>query len=290
MLRLACSTAEKEALTPVVLTFEPHPAEVLFGAKLWRLTALPRKVELLLGLHPSLRVVVEPFTIELSQMSPESFAERILLGGLQARRVVVGRNFRFGHGRAGDLARLTELGKGLGFVAEALELAGDGDGPYSSTRARDALNAGNMQAVRSILGRPHALTGQVVAGDRRGRSIGFPTANLDGVAEVKPKAGVYATLVDIERGGAFERLGLGAMNIGVRPTVAAGASTEVHVLDFDGDLYGSTLRVHVIERLRDEQRFDGLAQLKRQLAVDVADARQRLASLVAEAGAGAAWF
>jgi riboflavin kinase/FMN adenylyltransferase len=286
----ACELAVREELTPLVLTFEPHPAQVLFDAKLARLTNLPRKVELLLRLHPELRVVVEPFEKELSLMAPDVFARRVLKQGLGAKRVVVGRNFRFGHRRAGDLALLVELGEALGFEATPQELVADSFGPYSSTRIREAIASGDLLTATTMLGRPHALTGRVIRGDQRGRTIGFPTANLADVTEVQPKHGVYATAVDIAGDAGFTRLGLGALNIGVRPTLAAGPSVEVHLLEFNGDLYGATLQVHLLARLRDEQRFDGLEALKQQLRHDVAQVKHRFEGLVPAPAAGAAWF
>ncbi|HEU5077559.1 MAG TPA: bifunctional riboflavin kinase/FAD synthetase [Polyangiaceae bacterium] len=290
VLTSACALARREGLLPVVLTFDPHPAEVLAGAKLARLTSLSRKVELLLRQDPELVVVVEPFVPELALMTPEDFAAEMLAHGLGARHVLVGENFRFGHQRRGDLALLSKLGERLGFRAAALDLFGDAGGSYSSTRVREALALGDLASATAILGRPHALVGSVVVGDRRGRTLGFPTANLDGVAEQLPKNGVYATAVDLEGSDTVERLALGALNIGVRPTVGAGPSTEVHLLDFSGDLYGKTLRVHLMHYLRSEQRFDGLPALVRQLEADVERVRRELGSLCPAADAGGAWF
>lgn len=290
VLTAACSLAANEGLVPVVLTFEPHPAEVLGRAQRARLTSLARKVELLLRLAPHLCVVVEPFVPELALMTPEAFADQMLARGLEARHVLVGENFRFGHQRRGDLKLLSQLGAELGFRAGALDLLGDADGPYSSTRVREALALGDLATVASILGRPHALSGRVIEGDRRGRTIGFPTANLGGVIEQLPKLGVYATVVDVETADGFERLALGALNIGVRPTVGAGPSTEVHLLDFSGDLYGKALRVHLLHHLRSEQRFDGLPALRRQLELDVESVRRDLAQLRPAHDAGKAWF
>ena len=223
-------------------------------------------------------------------MSPEAFARSVLRDGLSARRVVVGQNFRFGHRRSGDLQVLSQLGKDLGFEALAEALIGDSEGAYSSTRVRDALGEGDLASVTGILGRPHALTGVVVSGDRRGRQLGFPTANLAKVHDVLPRRGVYAVAVDIETQARFEQLGVGALNVGVRPTVEAGPSTEVHLLDLDADLYEKTLRVHLIGRLRDEQRFAGLEALKQQLALDIENTRKMLTGLAPDPRASPAWF
>jgi riboflavin kinase / FMN adenylyltransferase len=290
VLLTACELARQAELEPIVLTFEPHPAEVLSGVKAGRLTTLERKTELLLRLDPSLTIVVEPFSEALAHMAPQAFAEQVLADGLSTKRVVVGENFRFGHQRRGDLALLSKLGDELGFEATSHDLVGDAAGVYSSTRIRAALRTGDVAAASSLLGRPHALTGRVVSGDRRGRQLGFPTANLAEVLEVVPGRGVYAVAVDLGRGTGFSRLGLGAMNVGVRPTVDAGAAIEVHLLDFEGDLYDRMLRVHLIARLRDELRFDGLAALQAQLSTDVARAREELCTLAPSADAHGAWF
>lgn len=290
LLQSACEVAGQAQLEPVVLTFEPHPSEVLTGVKTGRLTTLGRKCELLLRLDPSLSIVVEPFGETLSLMSPEVFAEQVLARGLSAKRVVVGENFRFGHQRRGDLALLSQLGSQLGFEATAHELIGDAIGAYSSTRIRTALGLGDVARANAMLGRPHALTGRVVSGDRRGRQLGFPTANLADVLEVVPAKGVYAVAVDVEEATGFSRLGIGAMNIGVRPTVDAGAAIEVHLLDFSGDLYDRVLRVHLVARLRDEQRFDGLPALKAQLSNDIARTREELSTLAPSPDAHGAWF
>lgn len=290
VIRAAIEQAERAGLTPVVLTFDPHPTEVL-GGKVPALTPLPRKVELLRRLGPALSVVVEPFTRELAKKTPRQFASELLVGKLHAAVVLVGENFRFGRERSGDFAELARLGAELGFTAQAHELAGDQAGAYSSTRVRAALAAGDVAEAERLLGRPHAITGRVVRGDGRGRSIGVPTANLAGVVEALPPHGVYACVVDAAPpGGEFSALGLGVMNIGVRPTVEAGFSVEVHVLDFDADLYGSTLRAHLCARLRGEQRFPDLGALTRQIQADVAESRRVLASRQKDPHAGGAWY
>jgi riboflavin kinase/FMN adenylyltransferase len=144
-------------------------------------------------------------------------------------------------------------------------VASDEEGPFSSTRARQAIAEGQMRAAEKVLGRPHALSGTVIEGDKRGRTIGFPTANLGNVPEMLPPHGVYAITV--------EGLAAGVMNIGVRPTVKAGHSIEAHLFDFDQDIYGRKLRVNVLERLREEKKFNGLDALKEQIGKDVAAAR-----------------
>jgi len=289
VLAAAAAEARSSGLTPVVLTFDPHPVVVLRGRPPSVLTTMERRVALIGRAAEGLSVVVQPFTRELSVLEPREFVVRLLLGELGAAVVVVGENFSFGRERRGDVALLRELGAELGFQARAHALEGDGSGPYSSSRVRGAIGAGDMLEVERLLGRPHSISGRVERGDERGRALGFPTANLGGVPEVLPPHGVYACLVDrLAPSGALS-LGLGVANLGVRPTVAAGPSIEAHVLDFAGDLYGAELRLHLVARLRDEQRFDGLDALVRQIEKDVARSRQLLAARAPDPAAGGAW-
>lgn len=276
---LETSSREAAALgsSTVALTFDPHPSVVLGRGAQPVLTTLERKIELLGRACPDLSVVVEPFTRELAGLSPDAFAERVLAGALGARVVVVGKNFRFGLGRAGDLATLEALGKRLGFEARAESLRGDGEGAFSSSRIRQALAAGDLGTAERLLGRPHALTGTVVRGDGRGRTIDVPTVNLDGVAEALPPYGVYACLVDRVEASGARVLGRAVANIGERPTRGAGFSIEAHLFDFDGDLYGARLRLHLCDRLREERRFDGIDALRAQIAKDSESARATLA-------------
>jgi len=276
-------------LRPLVLTFNPHPMEVLGGSARPPLTVVDRKIELIERLGSELTVVVEPFTLSLSEFTPAEFAQRFLVELLSAKVVIVGDNFRFGHRRTGDLATLVTLGEELGFAAHASSLVGDARGPYSSTRVRAALASGELAAAEAVLGRPHSLSGTVVHGAQRGRTIGVPTANLGGVAEALPPYGVYAVLVDRVRHGVSSAIGTGVANIGLRPTVEAGFSVEVHLFDFSEDLYGERLRVHLVSRLRDERKFAGLPELKTQIARDIEQARSALASARPDPLAGGAW-
>jgi riboflavin kinase/FMN adenylyltransferase len=253
------------------------------------LTTLERKVELIGRLGPDLRVVVEPFTRELSKLTPLEFVQEFVLDLLGARVVIVGENFRFGHERAGDLESLVRLGRELGFEARASSLSRDSEGPYSSTRARVALGVGDLALVERLLGRPHSISGKVVLGAQRGRTIGVPTANLSGVLEALPPYGVYAVLVDRIESGVATALATGVTNIGLRPTVSGGFSVETHLFDFEGDLYGAELRLHLVAHLRDERKFAGLPELKAQIATDSAEARVRLTGVVADPSARGAW-
>jgi riboflavin kinase/FMN adenylyltransferase len=291
VLAAATRDANARGLSLLVLTFDPHPAVVLGRGAQPVLTPLERKVELLCRLDPTLRVVVEPFTHQLAGMSARSFVEDLLVGALGAKVVVVGQNFRFGKGRAGDLAVLEKLGAELGFVARAEELAKDADGPFSSSRIRASIAAGNLADAERLLGRPHAVSGRVVRGDGRGRTVGVPTANLDGVVEALPRYGVYACVVDrLADDGTATRLAAGVANIGNRPTVNAGFSTEAHLFDFDGDLYGARLRIHLVERVRDEKKFASLDELVHQIRNDIETARRATERRVPDPAAGAAWY
>ena len=290
MLGRAQREAAEHGLSIVVLTFHPHPSEVLGRRRSAVLTPIERKVELLCRLDPALSVVVEPFTMELAATSPTDFATELLARDLAARVVVVGQNFRFGKNREGDLKALEQLGKSLGFEARVEALAGDEGGTFSSSRIRASIGEGDLPAARRLLGRPHALSGVVVRGDGRGRQIGVPTANLDGVTEALPPYGVYACLVDrIDGPSGATRLATGVANIGNRPTFGAGFSVEVHLHEFDADLYGARLRVHLVERLRPEMKFDGIDALVARIRADIDTARRVTEHEVPDPAAHGAW-
>ncbi len=268
----ARAAADARGVRCLVLTFDPHPSEVLGRGAPPRLTTLARRRELLLA-HGADDVVFEPFSLELAAWTPARFAEELLAARLSARAVVVGDNFRFGHKRAGDFAMLRTLGESLGFEAIAANIAGDPRGPFSSTRARDAIQTGDLLEVETVLGRPHELSGVVVHGDHVGRTLGFPTANLGDVAEMLPSHGVYAVRVGGDGEGVPCAMG-GVMNVGVRPTVdGTKLRVEVHLFDEELDLYGRRLRVAVLHHLRGERKFSGLDALKAQIAADAAAAR-----------------
>lgn len=274
----ATATARSLGLSSAVLTFHPHPGLVLGRGEPPVLTTLARRAALIKALGVD-QVFVRAFDRDFAKWSPEVFARALVRDTLLAEVVVVGENFRFGAARAGDLAVLRFLGETLGFETRVHGVARDAAGAFSSTRARQGIARGDMDEARAVLGRHHAISGAVVRGDQRGRTIGFPTANLEAPAEMLPPSGVYAVLVDaLTPGRAAQALARGVMNLGVRPTVAGDGrrTAEVHLLDFAGDLYGQTLRVHLVARLRDEQRFDGLAALTTQIAIDVDAAREVL--------------
>ncbi|NRA33719.1 MAG: bifunctional riboflavin kinase/FAD synthetase [Polyangiaceae bacterium] len=292
VIRQAIAEGRERNLKPLVLTFAPHPAEVLGRGSVSCLTALERKVELLCRLDDELCIVVHPFTLDLARKSPAEFVQSLLVDALGAGLVMVGENFRFGNRRSGDFETLAGLGERCGFTAKTHQLEGDSEGEYSSSRIRARLLKGDVELVEQLLGRPHSVSGVVVQGDQRGRTIGVPTANLSDVIEAIPPDGVYAVAVDRcdDMTGAGTRLAVGVMNIGVRPTVGAGQSTEVHLLDFAGDLYDKKLRVHLVARLRAEQKFSGLPELKSQIAKDIEQARELLRDREPDPSASGAWY
>lgn len=278
ILRQVVVDAHASGLAPCVLTFDPHPAAVVGRGAPPMLTTLERRAELVaqLGIEVA---YVRRFDRTFAAWPPDRFARELVAGTLGARTVVVGENFRFGAKRAGDLALLRVLGEELGFEVHVHPVASDAGGPFSSTRARNAIAAGDLDEASRVLGRPHEVSGVVVHGDERGRLLGFPTANLGEVPEALPPNGVYAvraSLLDAQLG---ERpLADGVTNIGVRPTVSRGdeRTIETFLLDFSEDLYGRRLRLRLVARLRDERRFPTLDELKAQIAADVAAARARL--------------
>lgn len=255
----------------VVLSFDPHPREVLSGKPMPLLTTIEERAALLedYGLD---RFVVLPFTRDFSRLSPRAYVEKILVLGIGVREIVVGHDHSFGRGGEGNSALLQELGEEWGFSVDIIPAQLAERTVISSTRIRECLlNEGAVRQAAGLLGRPYHLRGEVVEGDRRGRTIGFPTANLEVSDERKiiPLDGVYAVRVRLLGENSPGETLPGMMNIGRRPTFDGTRRVpEVHLLDFAGDLYGSELEVAFIERLRDEKAFDGPEALVQQLRRD----------------------
>ncbi|MCA2978253.1 MAG: bifunctional riboflavin kinase/FAD synthetase [Myxococcaceae bacterium] len=262
--------AKAAAYGPVVaVTFEPHPGKVLQPALAPRLIATrARKLELLeaAGLAAA---VVQPFTKDYARTSPEAF-EAALFGHMRAAAVVVGFDFTYGRGRAGTVETLGAAAAAASArVAVVPAVTVDGV-VVSSSKVREYVLEGRVGAAAKLLGRPFDLDGEVVKGQQRGRTLGFPTANVDTENELRPAAGVYAVRVGLSGG----RSRGGAANIGVKPTFDGREVTiECHLFDFEGDLYGQTVRVAFLERLRGEQRFAGVEALRAQIERDVIAAR-----------------
>jgi riboflavin kinase/FMN adenylyltransferase len=253
VLEASAEEAHRKQVLALALTFHPHPAVVL-GRPHTVLTEISRKVELICRIDPELQVVVQPFTTELAAKSPREFVVELLLAKLHAKLVVVGENFRFGHARAGNLSLLSELGRELGFETRAQTLSQDETvGVYSSSRAREAISAGDLARAEAILGRPHSVSGIVILGDQRGRRLGVPTANLSGVSEVLPPFGAYACVVDrVSKDGVAQALGKAMLNIGIRPTAKAGYSIERGTLA--RSLHLTPSRGNAVRRSRRAQR------------------------------------
>jgi len=275
LVALAVRDARGAGGTSVVLTFEPHPSRVLSPDRApASLMTVGQKAEILAGLGVD-RLAVLPFTVELSRREPEDFARDVLQRALGARVVVVGASFRFGRGRTGDLATLRRLGDALGFRVHGQRPVIARGGPISSTRIREALSRGDVGAARDFLGRRFFADGVVVKGEGRGRRIGIPTANLDVVNETVPGGGVYACWCRVLGEDVPPRPA--AVNVGRRPTFGGGVTTvEAHVLDYDGDLYGRTLRLEFEDRLREERTFPGAEALVAQIRSDIGEARRVL--------------
>jgi riboflavin kinase/FMN adenylyltransferase len=289
VLATVAQVANKRSLAPKMLTFEPHPAVTLGRQAPALLTSLERKIELVERACPGIVVVVRAFTKEFATQSPEEFVQRVLLNELATKTVMVGLNFRFGRGRSGGIHDLERFGAEHGFDTVAEPLVTDDKGAWSSTRIRGLISAGEVEAAAEILGRPHSVSGVVVKGDQRGRTLGFPTCNVANTPETLPPFGVYAVLVDRVVNGTATVLAKGVANLGIRPTVGAQSPLlEAHLFDTDEDLYDATIRVHLVSRLRDEQRFSGLDALKAQIAKDSDAARSRLAECKPEPHG--AWF
>jgi len=257
----------------VVVTFDPHPAEVVRpGSHPAVLTEPARKAELVEALGVDVLCVV-PFTPDFSRLSAEAFVHDVLVEHLHAALVVVGENFRFGHKAAGDVALLTRLGRTFGFGVEGGPLIADNGTVFSSTYIRSCIDAGDVTAAAAALGRPHRLEGVVVRGDMRGREIGYPTANLlTGRYAAVPADGVYAGWL-LHRGTPHRA----AISIGTNPTFSGRERrVEAYVLDFDGDLYGERVALDFVTRLRETRRYDGVEPLVAQIAVDVEQTREAL--------------
>lgn len=273
LVRRAVELAEADLLAPKAMTFEPHPAKILGGKAPPQLTRLARKVELLKQLAPSLEVIVQSFDEAFARLSPRDFVVRTLVETVRVRHLVVGANFRFGRDRTGTVAELAQLGQKLGFDVHPLELSGDGEGSFSSSRIRRLVELGSMKPATFLLTRPHCLIGSVVRGDGRGRSIGFATANLEGIEEQLPADGVYAAMAELPEGtrasAGAQSLTPAAVHVGPRPTVERGRSVEAHLIGAEGDFYGCEMRLHLLDRVRGLVKFDGIDSLKAQIARDV---------------------
>ncbi len=280
--------ARRLGMASVVISFDPHPSEVVRpGSHPSVLTDPDRKAALVEQLGADVFCLL-PFTAEFSRLAPESFVHDVLVEHLHAAAVVVGDNFRFGHRAAGDVALLAELGQKFGFTVEGAPLVSEHGTVFSSTYIRSCIDAGDVVAAADALGRPHRLRGVVVRGDQRGRLLGFPTANLLCAPRAAiPADGVYAGwLLRDTAGDRSSRDGgsdpgqrlPAAVSIGTNPQFSGkDRRVEAFVLDFDGDLYGARMEMDFIARLREMRRFDAVEDLVAQIGTDVRDTRAALA-------------
>ena len=275
MLTRLKEAAVRLELTTCVMIFEPHPREFFAPDKApTRLTSLREKLELL-GATGVERVQICRFNYDFAKIHAEDFIARILKQGLAARWVLVGDDFRFGARRAGDFAMLKTFSSGCGFEVE--EMPGfmvDGL-RVSSTAVRQALAVGELDLVQRLLGRSYSISGRVVSGDKLGKKIGFPTANIQLKHNRPPLSGIFAVEVEGDAATFASTALQGVASLGVRPTIHEHGMPvlEVHLFDFNREIYGEHLRVHFLRKLRDEKKYPDLPSLAQQIGLDVLDAR-----------------
>ena len=265
-----CRVASERSATPVVMTFDPHPPRVVRADKAPALLMTTTQKLEAIGQAGVQGAAIVRFTPELSRWEPETFVRTVLVDWLHVAEVWVGANFLFGHDRAGNFTLLRVLGSRYGFRAEKIDPVRYKEFVVSSTRIRRLVSEGRVDEAGALLGHAYSIEGTVMRGDQRGRTIGFPTANLCSENELLPPHGVYATTTRIR-----DVVHASVTNVGVRPTVDNSGRTtvETHIFNFDRDLYGASIRLGFVQRLRDERTFDSLDQLKTQITADCARAR-----------------
>ncbi|ANY08378.1 bifunctional riboflavin kinase/FAD synthetase [Pseudonocardia sp. HH130630-07] len=272
----AVELGRERGLPVVVVTFDPHPAEVVRpGTHPARLSTLDRRADLVARTGADVFCVL-PFTEQLSRMEPAGFAHEVLVDRLHAAAVVVGSNFTFGHRATGDVAALGELGRRFGFTCEALDLIADSDPvevTFSSTYIRSCIDAGAVRDAAHALGRWHRVDGVIVHGHKRGRDLGYPTANVSSAPYTAiPADGVYAGWFRIG-----DRRLMAAISVGTNPTFSGRVRTvEAYALDVDEDFYGHRVAVEFVARLRGQEHFDGIEPLIAQMGRDVQRCREIL--------------
>jgi riboflavin kinase / FMN adenylyltransferase len=272
MLKRLTETARTLGVPSCVMTFEPHPREFFAPDQApARLTSLREKLELLAGAGID-QVQICRFNFDFARTTPEDFVTRILQRGLAARWMLVGDDFRFGARRGGDFVMLKQAEQRCGFEVHAMASVMKDGVRVSSTAVREALAAGDMPRAQRLLGRPYCISGRVVSGDRLGRKLDCPTANVLMKHNRPPLCGIYAVNVH----GADTRVRQGVASLGVRPTVARDGrpSLEVHIFDFNEDIYGAHLKVDFLHKFRDEQKYADVETLKQQIGVDMRNARE----------------
>ena len=266
--------AQQLNLPSVLITFEPQPQEYFRPQDVpARLTRLREKLEVLKTLSVD-RVLCLQFNKQLAQLTAEQFVQRILLDGLGIKYLVVGDDFKFGKGRTGDFNYLTSMATQCGFEVRDTQSYGFQGERVSSTRVRDALGRGDLALAHQMLGRNYGMCGRVAHGDKRGRTIGFPTANIYLHRISSPVYGVFAVQLHSNDLRIGNRPLNGVANVGQRPTVGGTRTLlEVHLFDFDTDIYGAYVQVTFSHKIRDEQRFESFEALKAQIQLDTEEAR-----------------
>jgi len=274
LIRRAKELAAARGATTIALTFDPHPSTLFAPSPMPMISSLERRIELLGEVGADV-VVVEPFTRELAGRAPHAFIDDIVLGALGARAIVVGYDFSYGQGRSGTTDALRAHGARAGVevaIVPAVELGGE---VASSSKIRGLLRDGELAAAERLLGRPWDIDGVVVHGAKRGRAIGVPTANIRTESELLLRAGIYAVTLQADDGPVLPAVA----SLGTNPTFVEGGGLilEVHVLDWDGDLYDQRVRTTFVAHLRDEAKFDSVDALIVQIQHDIAQARQLFA-------------
>ncbi|MBL1078764.1 bifunctional riboflavin kinase/FAD synthetase [Nocardia sp. 2] len=276
----AVKSAAVRGVPSVLMTFDPHPLEVVRpGSHPAQLSTLTRRAELAEELGIDVFVVM-PFTQEFMKLTPEQYVQELLVNRLHVSEVVVGDNFTFGAKAAGTVDTMRELGRKYGFEVDGVQLLGEHAVTFSSTYIRACLNSGDITAAAEALGRPHRLEGVVVHGDGRGKGLGFPTANVAPTMHAAvPADGVYAGWFTVLDDPDFEPR-MAAISVGTNPTFEDGRrrTVEPHLLDFDGDLYGKKVAVDFVEQLRGMRKFDSIEELVEAIGHDVDEARKVLTS------------
>jgi len=262
-----------------VLTFDPAPREYLAGESIPLVTTLPEKAAILTDLGVDI-VVVIPFDERMAATSAEEFVQRVVVERVGLSRMVVGYDHRFGRGGHGTVQTLRSLGETLGFQTDIVDAVESGGRPFSSRRIRAMIAAGDVAKAAVDLGRNFHISGRIVHGDKRGRLLGFPTANIEVLStrKISPGNGVYAVWAQLP-GESIRRAAV--LNLGHRPTVSDGVKRvmEMFILDYKGDLYGEVVGVDFVKRLRTEKKFDSIDELRSQIAVDAAICHSTLLSV-----------
>lgn len=266
ILEKICKVAESEGIESVILTFFPHPRLIVSNNYDIKLLNTIDEKSALLEKKGIQNFIIHPFDKTFSELSPREFVTQVLVKKLNIQKIIIGHDHKFGKDRAADFNDLINFGKEFGFEVEEISAQQINEVSVSSTKIRNSLLEGNISLANEYLGYPYVLSGKVVKGNQLGRTIGFPTANIEISEDYKliPKNGVYIVTANVNN-----EIVLGMMNIGVKPTLGENKlSIEVHLLNFDSDIYNQKIQVNVLQRLRNEQKFESFDALKAQIELD----------------------